>query len=218
MTNEEIYETIENRKQKIRDILSNSNNFELNTDIVRYRKEINELRKQCTHINSNFDNCCCQDNNELIENDSSKISLIKLQSEEDKHEELNTQTEINFFGCDMDEDYNKNNVSFTLEDEKQDIELWNELKSAIRSGIYYSAEIFPTLSKELQIYLKNPMQLKELAMSNADDLETVQKGIFLKQMPIIKQREKEKIMMLPERREMLEKLAEKMGVKGLMGE
>ena len=57
--------------------------------------------------------------NELIENDSSKISLIKLQSEEDKHEELNTQTEINFFGCDMDEDYNKNNVSFTLEDEKQ---------------------------------------------------------------------------------------------------
>lgn len=106
----------------------------------------------------------------------------------------------------------------TLEDEKQDIELWNELKSAIRSGIYYSAEIFPTLSKELQIYLKNPMQLKELAMSNADDLETVQKGIFLKQMPIIKQREKEKIMMLPERREMLEKLAEKMGVKGLMGE
>ena len=74
------------------------------------------------------------------------------------------------------------------------------------------------MSKELQIYLKNPMQLKELAMSNADDLETVQKGIFLKQMPIIKQREKEKIMMLPERREMLEKLAEKMSVKGLMGE
>lgn len=106
----------------------------------------------------------------------------------------------------------------TSGDEKQDIELWNELKSAIRSGIYYSAEIFPTLSKELQIYLKNPMQLKELAMSNADDLETVQKGIFLKQMPIIKQREKEKIMMLPERREMLEKLAEKMSVKGLTGE
>ena len=106
----------------------------------------------------------------------------------------------------------------TLGDEKQDIELWNELKSAIRSGIYYSAEIFPTLSKELQIYLKNPMQLKELAMSNADDLETVQKGIFFFFLPIIKQREKEKIMMLPERREMLEKLAEKMGVKGLMGE
>lgn len=55
MTNEEIYETIENRKQQIRNILSESNNFELNTDIVRYRKEINELRKQCTHTNSNFE-------------------------------------------------------------------------------------------------------------------------------------------------------------------
>ena len=55
MTNEEIYETIEYRKQKIRNILSDRNNFELNTDIVRYRKEINELRKQCTHTNSNFE-------------------------------------------------------------------------------------------------------------------------------------------------------------------
>ena len=55
MTNEEIYETIENRKQQIRNILSESNNFELNTDIVRYRKEINELRKQCTHTNNNFE-------------------------------------------------------------------------------------------------------------------------------------------------------------------
>lgn len=55
MTNEEIYEAIESRKQKIRDILSDSYNFELNTDIVRYRKEINELRKECSHVNSNFE-------------------------------------------------------------------------------------------------------------------------------------------------------------------
>lgn len=55
MTNEEIYQAIENRKQKIRNILNDSNNFELNIDIVQYRKEINELRKQCTHINSNFE-------------------------------------------------------------------------------------------------------------------------------------------------------------------
>lgn len=103
-------------------------------------------------------------------------------------------------------------------EEKQDIELWNELKSAIRNGIYYSAEIFPTLSKELQLYLKNPMQLKELAMSNAEEIDTVQKGIFLKQMPIIKQREKEKAMMLPERREMLEKLANKLSTNKQIGD
>lgn len=103
-------------------------------------------------------------------------------------------------------------------EQKTDIDLWNELKSAIRSGIYHSAEIFQTLSPELQIYLKTPMQLKELAMSNADELDTVQKGIFLKQMPIIQQREKEKMMMLPERRKILEELTDKMSINKLIGE
>ncbi len=102
-------------------------------------------------------------------------------------------------------------------DEKNDIELWNELKSAIRNGIYYSEKIFPTLSKELQIYLKNSMQLKELAMSSIDEIDTVQKGIFLKQMPIIKKREKEKVMVLPERRKMMEELMEKMSANKLIG-
>ena len=55
MTNEAIFEAIEERKQLIKDILSTSQNFELNVDIVRYRKEINELRKTCTHVNSNFE-------------------------------------------------------------------------------------------------------------------------------------------------------------------
>lgn len=55
MTNEEIFEEIESRKQKIRNILSDNPNFELNTDIVRYRKEINELRKQCSHVNTNHE-------------------------------------------------------------------------------------------------------------------------------------------------------------------
>lgn len=86
--------------------------------------------------------------------------------------------------------------------EKQDVELWNELKSAIRNGIYYSDEIFPKLSKELQLFLGNPASLKELSMMDIEEIDTVQKGIFLKQMPILKQREKEKQMMLPERTKM----------------
>lgn len=55
MTNEEIFEAIESRKQKIRNILSDPHIFELNTDVVRYRKEINELRKECTHVNPNHE-------------------------------------------------------------------------------------------------------------------------------------------------------------------
>lgn len=103
-------------------------------------------------------------------------------------------------------------------EEKQDVELWNELKSALRKGIYYTDEIFPNLSKELQLFLGNSASLKELAMMNIDEIDTVQKGIFLKQMPIIKQREKEKQTMLQERREFVQKLADKFDIKGLLKE
>lgn len=102
-------------------------------------------------------------------------------------------------------------------EKKTDIELWNELKSAIRGGIYYSAEIFPTLSEELQLYLKNPMQLKELAMSDIEEIDTVQKGIFLKQMPIIRERQKEKMMMLPSTRKFISELANKLDANRLLG-
>ena len=104
------------------------------------------------------------------------------------------------------------------QDEKSDIELWNELRKAISSGIYYSAEIFPKLSKELQLFIGNPASLKELAMMDIEQIDTVQKGIFLKQLPIIKQREQEKRMMLPERRDFIEKLASNMDVKKYIGE
>lgn len=103
-------------------------------------------------------------------------------------------------------------------EEKPDVELWNELKGALRQGIYYSAEIFPKLSNELQLFLGNPASLKELAMMDVENIDTVQKGIFLKQMPIIKQREQEKKMMLPDRREFIENLAEKMNSRRYLGE
>ena len=98
-------------------------------------------------------------------------------------------------------------------DQKQDVELWNELKSALRNGIYYADEIFQKLSKELQLFLGNPSSLKELAMMDIEEVDTVQKGIFLKQMPIIKQREKEKQVMLPERTKFVESIVSKMILK-----
>lgn len=55
MTNEAIFEAIESRKQKIREILSTSYNFELNPEVVKYRLEINDLRKECTHVDANYE-------------------------------------------------------------------------------------------------------------------------------------------------------------------
>lgn len=105
----------------------------------------------------------------------------------------------------------------TKTNEKTDVELWNELRGAIRNGIYYADQIFPRLSQELQLYLHNPAALKELAMTNIEDIDTVQKGIFLKQMPIIREREKQKAMMLPETRKFVGKLAEKLSIEKLIG-
>lgn len=101
-------------------------------------------------------------------------------------------------------------------EQKSDIELWNELKQALRSSIYGADEIFPRLSPEIQKYVKNPMQLKELAMMNAEDIDTVQKGIFLKQIPIIRQREKENFMMLPSMKKFIGELADKLDANKLL--
>lgn len=113
----------------------------------------------------------------------------------------------------------KNEIyKLTKQNEKSDIELWNELKDAMRNGIYYADEIFPTLSQELQLFLGNPASLKELAMMDIEEIDSVQKGIFLKQMPILKQRDKEKQMMLPESRELVSNLLEKWSSKKYLGD
>ena len=102
----------------------------------------------------------------------------------------------------------KNEVfKITAGDQKTEIDLWNELRGAISNGIYHSEEIFPKLSKELQAYLKTPMQLKELAMSNLDEIDTVQKGIFLKQMPVIMQKQKEETLGISDARKLVGNLA-----------
>lgn len=104
----------------------------------------------------------------------------------------------------------KNEIYKLTSNEKTAIELWNELKSACRSGIYGSQAIFPNLSKEIQLFLKNPMQLKELAVMDSETLNTVVKGQFLKQIEIIQKREKENVMMLPETKNFIKQLEDKM--------
>ena len=86
------------------------------------------------------------------------------------------------------------------------VELWNELDRATRNCLYREAEVFEKLSEPIKRFLGSPAQLKELALGNKDTFQTVTKGQFLKQIEIIKQREKEENLMLPETREMLQQL------------
>lgn len=88
--------------------------------------------------------------------------------------------------------------------ETDDMELWNELDKAVRNCLYNTQQVFDGLSPLVKKFVGNPGQLRDLAMSDASTFNTVTKGQFLKQIQVLKQREKELQMMLPENRKLIE--------------
>ena len=53
MSNEEIRESIANFQKKIEESLTEKPyTFELHPDILKYKKEIDKLRAQCSHLNA----------------------------------------------------------------------------------------------------------------------------------------------------------------------
>lgn len=100
--------------------------------------------------------------------------------------------------------------------EEDDMELWNELDKAVRNCLYNTQQVFDGLSPLVKKFVGNPAQLRDLAMSDTTTFNTVTKGQFLKQIPILKQREKELNMMLPENRQLIESLANGFDAKRLL--
>ena len=92
-----------------------------------------------------------------------------------------------------------------------DIELWNRFLKAISRSGYNSVEEFDKLPELLQKFAGSPQQLKTYAMMDSDTVNSVVKGQFLKHIGILKEREKENKMMLPEVREIVYALSNKMG-------
>lgn len=93
------------------------------------------------------------------------------------------------------------------------IEAWNEAYSMICNGLYMSDEQFETASPEVKKFFGNVRQVKELAMTNADVVNSVTKGQFLKQYDVLVQREQERKMLPPQMQEFTKQLAEKMSIK-----
>lgn len=93
-------------------------------------------------------------------------------------------------------------------EDKEPMELYALIKKAIRNGIYGSAEEFKRLPDVCQKFVGSPAQLRTWAMDeNFND--SVLRGQFIKQIETIKAREKEKEMMLPETKAVIDKLLEK---------
>jgi hypothetical protein len=97
--------------------------------------------------------------------------------------------------------------------QKTAIEAWNEAYSMICRGTYMTEEEFAKASTEVKKFFGNVRQVKELAQTNADVVNSVTKGQFLKQYDVLVQREQERKMLPPQMQEYTKQLAEKMSIK-----
>lgn len=77
------------------------------------------------------------------------------------------------------------------EEDKTAIEYWNEAYKMIRKGSYMTTEEFEKHSDVVKRFFGSVAQVKELALTDADTVNTVTKGQFLKQIDVIQEREKE---------------------------
>lgn len=87
--------------------------------------------------------------------------------------------------------------------EETDLDLWEKLLKAIRNGTYGSEKEFALLPQIIKDYLKSPYQLQELASMNSDDIHSVVKGQFLREIKILKERKKEIDKLSPEMKTLL---------------
>lgn len=99
--------------------------------------------------------------------------------------------------------------------QKSAIEAWNEAYSMICSGLYMTQEQFEIASPEVKKFFGNVRQVKELAQTDLDTVNTVTKGQFLKQYEVIIDRQKEQRLLPQQMQDFTKQLAEKMSVKQL---
>ena len=95
------------------------------------------------------------------------------------------------------------------------IEAWSEAYSMICGGLYMTQEQFEMASPEVKKFVGNVRQVKELAQTDIEVVNTVTKGQFLKQYDVLIDREKEQKLLPQNMQDFIGQLADKMSVKQL---
>lgn len=95
------------------------------------------------------------------------------------------------------------------------IEAWNEAYAMICRGTYMTEEEFEKASPEVKKFFGNVRQVKELAQTNTDVVNSVTKGQFLKQYEVIVNREKEQKLLPQSMQNFIKQLAERIDMKQL---
>lgn len=77
-------------------------------------------------------------------------------------------------------DIRKSAVTLTTPQEQNAEEAWARAKLAIRNGIYHAEEEFEELPETVQRAIGSPGNLREMAMMDSDELNTVEKSHFIR--------------------------------------
>ena len=98
----------------------------------------------------------------------------------------------------------KNKIKeISIIDEESNSELWEKLLKAIRNGYYGAVDEFNKLPGIVKEFVGSPRQLQELAEMDSDTIHSVVKGQFLKQIEIIKERQRAKEQLSPDIKRLL---------------
>lgn len=98
-------------------------------------------------------------------------------------------------------------------------EAWNMIKSATRNSLYGSKEEFDKLPPVVQKLVGSPSQLREWAMMDSETLNSVVASNFMRSYKVMQAREKERLALPSDVRNVMEQLADGMsGMKFLQEE
>ena len=98
------------------------------------------------------------------------------------------------------------------------LDAWEEASQMMSRGLYMSKEEFDKHSQIVKKFIGSLEQLRTYAMADADVINTVVKGQFMKQYEILKNREKEFNMLPADIKNITLKLSEKFDVNNLLKE
>lgn len=90
------------------------------------------------------------------------------------------------------------------------IELWNIAKKMIGNGLYMTQEEFDSYPKEIRTFFGGLSGLKQISMMDSKTVNSVIQSNFLKQISIIQERDKQEKKMLPETKQRLAEINNKL--------
>ena len=107
-------------------------------------------------------------------------------------------------------DIRKAATALTTPQEQNAEEAWSRAKLAIRNGIYHAEEEFAELPEAVQRAIGSPDNLRNMAMMDSEDLNTVEKSHFIRTYNVELTKSRENALMPERMKALIEKTLERL--------